>query len=61
MTLRTFPVPDLRRLHGYHTLCPCAPDASGRILIAEARLEDQTGERVPKSRKPQIYESPFPF
>lgn len=42
--LRTFPVPNRWCLHSYYTLCPYAPDGSGRILAAGANLKDGTGE-----------------
>jgi hypothetical protein len=44
MKVRSFPIPDRWCLHSYYTLCPYAPDGSGRILIAGADLENQTGE-----------------
>lgn len=31
-------------LHSYYTLCPYAPDGSGRILISGADLKNNTGE-----------------
>lgn len=36
------PVPGRWCVHGYYTLCPFAPDGSGRLLVAGAELE--TGE-----------------
>ncbi|WFB35970.1 hypothetical protein P3T73_17595 [Kiritimatiellota bacterium B12222] len=44
LTLREFPVADRWCVHGYYTLCPYAPDGSGRILVAGADVEKNTGE-----------------
>jgi len=44
MKLRAFPQPDLWCVHSYYTLCPYAPDGSGRILLAGADLERGEGE-----------------
>lgn len=44
LKIREFPVPDRWCVHGYYTLCPYAPDGSGRILVAGADLETKTGE-----------------
>lgn len=33
---RTLPVPDRWTLHSYYSLCPYAPDGSGRLLLAGA-------------------------
>lgn len=44
LTYKTFPVPNRWSLHGYYTLCPYAPDGSGRILAAGADLQNGTGE-----------------
>ncbi|MEX2605723.1 MAG: hypothetical protein WD708_00110 [Kiritimatiellia bacterium] len=41
---RELPVPDRWCVHGYYTLCPYAPDGSGRILVAGADLETRMGE-----------------
>lgn len=45
-TVRPLPVPDRWCVHSYYTLCPYAPDGSGRILIAGADLDRQVGEVV---------------
>lgn len=37
------PVDNRWCVHAYYTLCPYAPDASGRLLIAGADLETETG------------------
>ena len=42
--VRAFPVTDRWCVHGYYTLCPYAPDDSGRVLIAGADLERQRAE-----------------
>jgi hypothetical protein len=44
MKVKTFSIPGRWCLHSYYTLCPYAPDDSGRILIAGADLEKQGGE-----------------
>lgn len=43
-TARSFPIDQRWTLHSYYTLCPYAPDGSGRILAAGADLEKGTGE-----------------
>ncbi|NLB41892.1 MAG: hypothetical protein GX815_06460, partial [Clostridiales bacterium] len=42
--LRRFPILDRWCVHSYYTLCPYAPDGSGRILIAGADLDSKFGE-----------------
>lgn len=42
--VRTFPIADRWTLHSYYTLCPYAPDGSGRILAAGADLDTGLGE-----------------
>lgn len=44
MKTRSFPVSNLWCVHSYYTLCPYAPDGSGRILAAGADLDKGTGE-----------------
>ena len=46
MKTRSFPVSDRWSLHSYYTLCPYAPDGSGRILAAGADLDKGTGEVI---------------
>ncbi|MFA9480319.1 hypothetical protein ACERK3_18770 [Phycisphaerales bacterium AB-hyl4] len=41
-----FPVPDRWCVHGYYTLCPYAPDDSGRIVIAGADLDRDLAEVI---------------
>ncbi len=41
---RELPVPDRWCVHSYYTLCPYAPDGSGRIVLAGADLDRQVGE-----------------
>jgi hypothetical protein len=40
---RTLEVPDRWCIHAYYTLCPWAPDGSGRLLVSGADLAAQTG------------------
>ncbi len=40
---RTFAVPNRWCIHAYYTLCPYAPDGSGRLLVAGADLASQVG------------------
>lgn len=42
--MRQLPVSDRWCVHSYYTLCPYAPDDSGRILLAGADLEEEIGE-----------------
>ncbi|MDF3130437.1 hypothetical protein P0Y35_14615 [Kiritimatiellaeota bacterium B1221] len=44
LTTKEFPVSDRWCVHSYYTLCPYAPDGSGRILVAGADLKTNTGE-----------------
>lgn len=44
ISIRLFPVPDRWCVHSYYTLCPYAPDGSGRLLLAGADLDRATGE-----------------
>lgn len=46
MELRTFKVADRWCVHGYYTLCPYAPDGSGRLLVAGADLKAKTAEVI---------------
>jgi len=41
---RAFSIPGRWCVHGYYTLCPYAPDGSGRILAAGGNLEEGWGE-----------------
>ena len=41
---RTFAIPNRWCVHSYYSLCPYAPDGSGRILIAGADLDSGLGE-----------------
>jgi hypothetical protein len=41
--VRFFPVENRWCVHAYYTLCPWAPDGSGRLLLAGADLSEQTG------------------
>lgn len=43
-TLRPMPVPDRWTVHSYYTLCPYAPDGSGRLLAAGADVATGLGE-----------------
>jgi hypothetical protein len=43
-TPQFFPVPGRWCVHSYYTLCPYAPDGSGRILIAGADPATEVGE-----------------
>jgi hypothetical protein len=52
--LREFKVPDRWCLHGYYSLCPYAPDDSGRFLIAGANLETKLAEVLVLSRDGSI-------
>lgn len=42
--IRSLPVAGRWCLHSYYTLCPYAPDGSGRLLLAGADLESGSGE-----------------
>ncbi|MCC5844596.1 MAG: PD40 domain-containing protein [Verrucomicrobia bacterium] len=42
--MKTFPIPERWCVHGYYTLCPYAPDGSGRFLAAGADLETNRTE-----------------
>jgi hypothetical protein len=42
--MRTLSVPDRWCVHSYYTLCPYAPDGSGRLLLAGADLDQSVGE-----------------
>ena len=42
--IKRFPIPNRWCVHSYYTLCPYAPDGSGRILIAGADLDGKTGD-----------------
>lgn len=44
MKYHTFSIPDRWCLHSYYTLCPYAPDNSGRILIAGANPDSGESE-----------------
>lgn len=48
--LRPLPVPDRWCVHSYYTVCPYAPDGSGRLLVAGADLERGYGEVIVLSR-----------
>ena len=43
ITQRTFAIAGRWCIHAYYTLCPYAPDGSGRLLVAGADLAAQTG------------------
>ncbi len=43
-SIRALPVSDRWCVHSYYTLCPYAPDGSGRLLLAGADLARSTGE-----------------
>jgi hypothetical protein len=43
MTIKEIKVPNRWLLHSYYTLCPYAPDNSGRLLAAGADLDNRTG------------------
>ena len=43
-SIRTLPVPHRWCVHSYYTLCPYAPDGSGRLLLAGADLDRSVGE-----------------
>lgn len=42
--MKTFPISNRWCVHGYYSLCPYAPDNSGRFLIAGADLDTQLAE-----------------
>jgi hypothetical protein len=42
--IREFKIPDRWCLHSYYSLCPYAPDGSGRILISGTNLETNLAE-----------------
>ncbi len=44
LTAEAISTPDLWTLHSYYTLCPWAPDDSGRLLLSGADREAGTGE-----------------
>lgn len=44
LTIRPLPIADRWCLHSYYTMCPYAPDGSGRILAAGADLDRGVGE-----------------
>jgi hypothetical protein len=44
LSSRAFPIKDRWCLHSYYSLCPYAPDGSGRILISGADPESGVGE-----------------
>ncbi|MDA3873190.1 MAG: hypothetical protein PF795_04455 [Kiritimatiellae bacterium] len=46
LKLREFPVPNRWCVLAYYSLCPYAPDGSGRIVIAGADLKTQLGEVI---------------
>ena len=53
-TLRTLPVPDRWCVHSYYSLCPYAPDGSGRMLIAGADRKTGEGEVIVLSAEGEI-------
>jgi len=44
LDIRSLPVENRWCVHSYYTLCPYAPDGSGRILLAGADLDGRLGE-----------------
>ncbi len=52
--MKAFPIPNRWCLHAYYSLCPYAPDHSGRLLIAAADLETQRAELLILSQDGQI-------
>ncbi len=42
--IRVLPIPERWCVHSYYSLCPYAPDGSGRILISGVSLESQKAE-----------------
>lgn len=44
LSVRTFPVPNRWCLHSYYSLCPYAPDGSGRILASGVDQDAGVGE-----------------
>ena len=52
--VRKLPVDQRWTLHSYYTLCPYAPDGSGRILAAGADLAAGTGEVLVLSADGQV-------
>ena len=44
--IKNLRVPDRWCIHSYYTLCPYAPDGSGRILIAGADLDNNRAEVI---------------
>ncbi len=51
---REFPVKDRWCVHSYYTLCPYAPDGSGRMLIAGADLNTNRGEVLVLSAEGEV-------
>ncbi len=41
--IQKFSIPNRWMIHSYYTLCPVAPDNSGRVLLAGADLKNRTG------------------
>jgi hypothetical protein len=54
---RTLAIPERWCLHAYYTLCPYAPDGSGRLLLAGADLAAQTGHVYILSDGGQVLDS----
>ncbi len=54
--VRYFPVPDRWCLHSYNSLCPYAPDGSGRIIAAGADLDRDKVEILILSRDGEVLE-----
>jgi hypothetical protein len=53
-TVKSFPVADRWCVHAYYTLCPYAPDGSGRFLLAGADPASGYGEVLVLSAEGQI-------
>lgn len=53
-TVKSFPVADRWCVHAYYTLCPYAPDGSGRFLIAGADPASEHGEVLVLSSEGEV-------
>ncbi|WP_168119964.1 hypothetical protein [Paenibacillus sp. HB172176] len=54
--IRPFPVQNRWCVHSYYTISPYAPDGSGRLLLAGADLDRDTGEVLVLSKDGEVME-----
>ena len=54
---RSLPVADRWCVHSYYTLCPYAPDDSGRLLLAGVDLETNQGEVIMMSAQGEVLDT----